>query len=184
MFISLTALAILTLIGALVGLRTKLRPSPLPTKLSSLITMIILSAGAWVTLAQGPIISQEIEVSNWPQTGGLVISSATTGERNATASITYEYTLDDITHTANVDMDISGFGSRKYRGQTARNVIADYPAGTEVTVHYEPENPANSTLRPGLRWAPLTRLAFGAMLFGIGVALGLRLLRRFRQATS
>jgi hypothetical protein len=109
----------------------------------------------------------------WPVAEGKIRTSeireflsGTSGDRNRTRnytpSILFEYTVGGQQYS----------GRTVYRGQAAGDADATeaevlharYPEGATVEVHYEPRNPANSLLEPGIEsdvfWLPGLGLAF------------------------
>lgn len=57
------------------------------------------------------------------------------------ASITYTYTVDDQGYSGK-----QAVGKATNLAANANRVVEKYPVGTEVTVHYNPDNPAESSL--------------------------------------
>ena len=48
--------------------------------------------------------------------------------------------------------------------------VARYPLRSRVGVFYDPENPTDSTLKPGIFWLPLLLWAFAALPLAAAVA--------------
>ncbi len=129
-----------------------------------ILALVTLLAGGLLLPYSAPEINAEIESRSWPTTEGIVSDTTRVGQRAILPLITYSYQVDGINYTDSTDLAVPGFGSRRYRGQTASKILEAYPPGKTVKVRYNPDNPKESALRPGLRWAPLMRLTLGAML--------------------
>ncbi len=54
----------------------------------------------------------------------------------------------------------------------AKNAIEKYKEGQEATVYYNPSNPKNSTLEPGIKWQAVAALALGGALIFIAPMFG------------
>lgn len=114
-------------------------------------------------------VAYGIAIGSWPEAVGEVVTAAITEDIQHRPEITVRYTVNDSSLTAVCDLGVSGFGSRKYRKNTADKIITEYASGSIVTVRYNPADPSEATLRRGLRWAPLVRLTVGAFFVAAGV---------------
>jgi Protein of unknown function (DUF3592) len=130
----------------------------------AILALVTLLAGGLLLPYSAPEISASIASRDWPVTEGVVSDTTRVGERAILPLVTYTYQVSGVSYTASTDLAVPGFGSKRYRGQTASKILAAYPPGRAVTVHYDPADPGKSALRPGLRWAPLMRFTVGAML--------------------
>jgi hypothetical protein len=54
----------------------------------------------------------------------------------------------------------------------AKSAITKYKEGQTVTVYYNPNNPANSVLEPGVKWQALAALVLGVLLIVIAPMFG------------
>ncbi len=131
---------------------------------AKVVALITLVAGSLLLSYSAPHIANEISKRSWHTTDGVITDTTRTGVRAILPDVTYTYTVDGIEYTDSTNFDMPGFGSQRYRDQTTRTILSAYAPGTSVTVHYDPHNPANSDLRPGLRWAPLMRFTVASML--------------------
>jgi hypothetical protein len=68
-----------------------------------------------------------------------------------------------------------GYGSTSNYGQVSADVAA-IPTGGEVKVSYNPRNPNEAILRPGLDGTNVFFMAVGVVMLGIGLLLGIPLL--------
>ncbi len=91
------------------------------------------------------------ESKKWPQSEGVVtsseiIKSSDSDGTSYRAKITYNYQVDDKTYSSN---KIS-FGEYSSPNKNkAQDIIDKFPVGN-VTVFYDPEDPARSVLEPGV----------------------------------
>lgn len=109
----------------------------------------------------------------WPVTQGEVVSSSIEriekreDGRNSvsySAAVEYRYTVNDVEyHSRQINLGMVTSGSES----AAAKVIARYPKGSAVEVHYDPKNPNNAALEnpTGYSW-----IVLGAAVFCLGIA--------------
>ena len=125
---------------------------------------------------------QAVEAAGWPVTGGHIVSSTVEhyrtrvgGARSGTLTTFYEPVVEYAYrvngreyHGAQLSFGARVAGSE----ELAQAKAAQYPAGTEVVVHYDPDNPSNAVLDLKIAYVrPLLVLAlafFGLALFFSG----------------
>ncbi|MHB8876539.1 MAG: DUF3592 domain-containing protein [Myxococcaceae bacterium] len=121
--------------------------------------------------------------ARWPTVPGKVVESGTAarvgpsvgdgelpaGPQTVTRPvIRYEYTVKNVVFSSN---DI-GFGATESSdSKLAKTFAARYPAGAEVTVHYDPSDSSEACLEPGVRGATWLTLAVGLGLMGLAAAM-------------
>lgn len=109
---------------------------------------------------------------NWPTVKGKVtVSKMGThrGDKSTTysADVAYDYTVNGTRYTG----DRVTFGSVSTSSTArARRVLNRYPKGKEVTVYYNPEDPEQSVLEPGIHGATWFLPAFGLLFAVVGAA--------------
>jgi hypothetical protein len=111
----------------------------------------------------------------WPTAAGVVVSSdivprAIGPKTTAHAEVLYRYEVDGVAYAG----DRVTFAPDMPMGWLAKRWAVAYSGGTEVAVRYDPRDPSNSVLEPGLslRGAVLAVLAgAGFIVFGLGAAL-------------
>lgn len=128
----------------------------------------ILSGVPLMFISSGDV-AHGVEIRSWPEAQGEVIATAITENTQHRPEITVRFIVDGGEHTALCDLGVSGFGSRKYRKNTATQIVTQYGVGSIVSVRYDPQNPSEATLRNGLRWAPLMQLMVGLMFCATGL---------------
>ncbi len=128
------------------------------------ITFAVIGAIEWDRAA---------ESASWPTAPGVVTesrvvrSAGRAGGRirhRSSAHIEYAFDASGVHRTASR----VGFRMGSTSEDSAREVVARYPVGTAVTVHYSPEDPALACLEPGTdewQWVPIV-IGAGAVLFG------------------
>ena len=110
-----------------------------------------------------------VQASGWPTAVGTVSHSEVYEDRGG-RGVAY---VPKVTY--NFDVRGRNFtGSRVYFNEggeiesSARRVISSLPVGAHVSVHYNPAQPADSVLYPGLRWTSFAwlGLSVAGIVFG------------------
>jgi hypothetical protein len=133
-------------------------------------------------------IQMKNEAQNWPTTTGTVIYSqveSKTDEDGTTyhAAITYQYEVNGIPYTSS-NYRSSLFGGETYTSnyQQMLSRIQEFPQGSECTVYYDPENPSNACLKPGIPvWEPIV---LGAVIIVSLVSILVALKANFQNRTA
>lgn len=116
---------------------------------------------------------------DWPTAGGTVLYSEVEEDYDSEDGYTY---YPRVTYQYNVDgqayeSDRVFFGADNTPEEDAYAIVAQFPAGSMVTVYYNPDKPKQSVLMPGDEYAPgfliifgvisivITALTFGIMFF-------------------
>lgn len=88
-----------------------------------------------------------IQSSNWPMTKGRITASRLQPYGSEFKPVVeYEYTVGATTYTSDrIRLDQAMTGVRA----AAESVVARYPLGSEVLVHYHLESPDQAVLEPG-----------------------------------
>jgi Protein of unknown function (DUF3592) len=105
----------------------------------------------------------------WPTSRGTIVSSALEqtpeNKRRYRAAVQYRYRAGGKNYESNRIF----WGGNEGRQKHMTSVVASYPAGGEVRVHYDPQNPAEAVLDPtqntGSR--PLVVYAMGMISIGV-----------------
>ena len=121
-----------------------------------------------------PLREQSLASVAWPTTEGRITRSelartVSDGKAMYTADVGYTYDLDG--RPLEGERVWFGDGYRSSNAAAFRRVVAEYPVGRQVRVHYDPLAPENSVLEPGATWsgsllyfAGLGTLALGGIL--------------------
>ena len=107
----------------------------------------------------------------WPQVQGVVeqsqvAESKTKGKTNYYADIRYRYEVAGAAHTS----DRVAFGGYQSTDRTPHEAqVAKYPAGSTVTVYYQPDAPDMAVLEPGASGQAWLMPGFGAAFIVAGL---------------
>jgi hypothetical protein len=152
--------------------------------------LIFLLAGAGILFAGMRQVIHASASDGWPVAAGEVRSSsveydtAADGAGTYRAEVLYAYSVDGVDQLAN-RVAFGDFGSSD--PGRAQRIVNSYPAGAEVTVHYDPDDPARAVLEPGVHGSTWLLPGFGAIFFVAGAAMAVflpRALRRQRGAAA
>lgn len=121
-----------------------------------------------------PLRDQSLASVSWPTTEGRItrselVRTVSDGKAMFTSDVGYTYDLDG--RSLEGERVWFGDGYRSSNVSEFRRVVAEYPVGRQVRVHYDPLAPENSVLEPGATWsgsllyfAGLGTLALGGIL--------------------
>lgn len=121
---------------------------------------------------------QQMRATGFPTTSGVVsesqvkITRGSKGKRTHRAEIAYSYAANDREWTSNrVGYSVGTFGDGSSH---ARQLVAAFPVGKEVTVYYDPASPGEAMLKPGLQPEHLLIALFMTPhhMVGLGLLLG------------
>lgn len=135
------------------------------------VALVLFSIGLLLTLADSNTLQYKWAERSWPSVTGKVLHSELTNGNAFSPSITYEYSVADSTYSGASDGRAPGFGGKRRRYDAAETILHEYAPGSEITIHYNPEHPDDSTLRPGPDWDVFVQLSFGTLLMMCGAAL-------------
>jgi hypothetical protein len=122
-------------------------------------------------------------------TEGTIITSAVTEHRNTPGQkasrttygvkVSYSYSVGDQDYTG----DRYQYDTWSSSDSWASRVVNALPPGTKVRVHYDPANPRNSLLKPGIAGSHLFQLLFltpfNALMIGLWLGVGSALRRKW-----
>jgi hypothetical protein len=151
---------------------------------------ILLALGVGFTLWSAQLVATAHAVRAWPTAEGLVTESELLSAHEPhdlttpmyTASITYTYTVGSRGYAAS-RVTFADHSSSRPAGMAA--VVARYPLGSSVSVHYDPAEPASAVLE-----TPTPLPVYGPLLLGLlaalsgGVALVRALIPRAQLSTG
>ena len=118
--------------------------------------------------------------TSWPTAPGQVVSAAVqhsrgradpsrVGTPTASAAVTYVYDVGGESYEG-ATISYGAFYSSTIGDDTATYLLR-YRPGALVNVHYDPANPAEAVLEPGLTGSMFVLLAIGILLATIGLVL-------------
>jgi hypothetical protein len=119
--------------------------------------------GAGLILFGVIALYQGIASEGWPSVGGKIMYSHARTGRNAETLLWYEYRVGDQRYVSS-KYRTGGNGTpfRKVAEETAKR----YPAGQVVKVYYNPHNPAEALLEPGIWWDNFAAPVMGLLILG------------------
>ncbi len=91
------------------------------------------------------------------------------GDRAYSPQLKCKYEIEGNEYTLTTDLNTPGFGRKRSRRQTSEIILNDYPVGSVVKIHYNPENPGDAYIRTGPYWSDYMRLSLGVVIFAIGL---------------
>ena len=102
-------------------------------------------------------------MASWPSVAATIVSSGMEPDNDGTpwAKIRFAYRIDGVAYES------SNLGYFFRWAYADRALVAKYPAGSRVTVYYDPEAPERSVLerQPSSLWLVLA--GSGALAFGV-----------------
>ncbi len=166
---------------------------------------IILSAAIFLLIAGGALtifggfFLRDANVSvGWPATTGRIQNVRVTWDRVGTAGATqdreyyyvvaYSYTVAGQSYSGNRYSlgNGSNAAARTFNSEAAARAAADanYTPARDIPVHYDPNDPTQAVLQPGVNWGTYVPLILGAFFLLCGGMLLWLLFMRMQQATS
>jgi len=116
------------------------------------------------------------ESKSWPTVEGEittaeVLDKRKPGERHSTykARIEYQYSVEGVAHSGD-RVSFAGDVSSSNRG-AASELTARYREGSKVAIYYDPEDPSDSVLEPGMTAMVYLFPAIGGLFLVIGVGI-------------
>jgi hypothetical protein len=139
-----------------------------------LVQLAIIGLGLWQLGETALNAWRGLRAENWPVAPGRVCE-ATDDYHSSHASdlpsghavtIRYEYAVNGQRHIGERIAFFEGGLFTRLLGQGERDaLVARYVPGQDVTVHYDPDDPARAVLEPGVRAGKLLLHALGGAFF-------------------
>ena len=114
--------------------------------------LVLLIIGAGLALILSRTVLRDGQASeSWPTTTGTITTSELRTQRSGdgytySPRVVYEYSVAGETYTSGRITVADGSSSR---ANGAQEKVAQYPLGTEVAVHYDPDLPTEALLEVG-----------------------------------
>jgi hypothetical protein len=128
-------------------------------------SIIFFVVGAGLTYWGWTILQKARASADWPNTRGQIVSSTVShstdseGGDSYTPEVEYTYLVNDLEYGD----DTIKFGETSYNSRRNAQEVADrYPAGQSVAVYYDPDNPEEAVLEPGVTAGSYLVLGIGA----------------------
>lgn len=119
-----------------------------------ILAILFLGGLLFIGIAVFRSLKAKKAAETWPTVPGSVMSSEVTIQRshnskghttiNYLPKVTYEYQISGQKYNG----DSIGFGTATFGKQKADNIVAAYPQGSQVNIHYNPTDPSNAVLEP------------------------------------
>jgi hypothetical protein len=139
-----------------------------------------IGGGIWLSYAIGaPMVKTAKASLTWPITPGTIKTSkvesniATSGDGNTRTEyrpiVDYSYSMNGQAYHSN-NLWFGGGESSTNRSES-QDIIDRYPVGKQVMVHYDPQDPSQGVLEPGVFASTYTALVGGWVVVGLGFIL-------------
>ncbi|MDH4156936.1 MAG: DUF3592 domain-containing protein [candidate division Zixibacteria bacterium] len=125
----------------------------------------IFVLGGIIALLAAGRLSESLEMRNWPSVDGVVTASFVGDGRLYRPEVQYRYRVAGVTYVGHSNLNAPGFGGKTRRREVAVKSIAEYPAGSSVRIHYNPQQPGESRLLVSTPWNVFGQLSLGLLLF-------------------
>ena len=155
----------------------KARSKKKPPMTRGILFIALLILGGVLAWEQVEPLKNVSTVKSWPSVPGTVVESGVVGERAIRPRVVYEYIVDSITYRSESDLRAPMFGGKRKKYDAAEELAGDYPVGSEVTVRYNPDSTAQSTVTAFVTWDVYSKLGLALTLVligGIGLIFWLR----------
>ena len=149
-------------------LKKKIRVTSPPFLYRILFSLFTLGGLVFIIWQQN-MISAEFARHSWPTAEAKVIATKINGERAYNPELVCRYHVDGTDYLLTTDLNTPPFGRKRARRQTAEIIIGEYPVGSKILVHFNPEHPEQAYIRTGPFWNNYTILMLGLILFASGV---------------
>jgi hypothetical protein len=142
-----------------------------------IVGLVILVGGLIGLVPLGLEWSSADSSSGWPSTRGRVTNSSLSSTKRVgggsaetwTVHVSYSYAVGGKSHVGSA-IHKGSFPSYDSKAE-ARAVLGRYGDGASVTVFYDPSDPSDAVLEPGVA-AATSSLELGALLIALVIALG------------
>jgi predicted phage tail protein len=145
--------------------------------ITTIIGIIIMVVGFYFVTYQIPAITSGLQSQSWKTTTATVLSSrwlthhATGDEYNQTYEGKGYMHTPEIAYSYTVKGRKFSDTGRRYVNDI-RSIVARYPVGRIVRVTYNPSDPSQSVLEPGVNGMSWFMLAVGLGMIALGVVFG------------
>ncbi len=97
-------------------------------------------------------LSQLRAMRDWPTVAGTVIESRIVGEKAIVPYVVYSYDVNSAPFLGTSDLGTPAFGNKSKRLNEAETLLAEYPVGKQVVVHYDAIDPKQSYIVSAVPW--------------------------------
>ena len=127
-------------------------PPGIAVAIAWLFTIAWCTGSVFLTFVIGDGLVSDLQTNDWEPVDGVVtdsyVSESSGGEGGTTycLHVNYEYTVDGMTFQG----DKVSYSLENNCNSWSENADEEYAEGEEITVYYDPSNPSDSVLEPGL----------------------------------
>ena len=165
------------------------KPPYAPPLVLLVFSIFAMAAGFGFYRTGSFIMGRHLPIYSWPSTKGRVVKSCMVFHIKYSETMDKEYFLPSILYTYAVNGNEYQSQRQRYRGtpvyesrERAEKVLAKYRKHPEVTVYYDPSNPARAVIvrraytKTGwiLRVGGVVVFVFGLLALGAGVVIAFR----------
>ena len=133
--------------------------------------LVVALSGLLIGLYGANQLVESWERRHWSTVEGTVVRSELVGGRNYRPEIELEYDVEGATYRVVSNLGATGFGSKRSRYDVGKHLIADYPPGRRVSMHYDSAHPARAVLLVRPRFQSFVLVAVGILLLAVGGAI-------------
>ncbi len=135
------------------------------------LSLLLLSAGIILIVVESKNVTHAMATKRWPTVQGRITSINVLQSGGIRPRIKYAYKVGHQDLKDETDYHFPYLGMSSTRKEVAHKITSGFETHKPVVVYYNPEDPAESYLKPGPTWDAFTRLSFGSILYGAGVFL-------------
>ncbi len=157
-------------------------PPPLKSVIIVFVFFMMLLL-AWFTYSAIGV-AKAMQAKRWPTVQGTVLSTEVKRGQSSKGSskyipvIRYSYEVDSAQYLSEKYSSTTARGSSMW----AKEVVSQFPAYSKVTVHYNPENPKESILKPGLQSDDYWMTSLSGFFFAVVLLAFVQQLKKYKTA--
>lgn len=136
-----------------------------------LLNFLLFIAGIGLIYTAASTYSQYRTMQHWITVKAEIIDAHVTGERAKMPEITYQYKIEGKIFTGKSNLTAPAFGNKRFRDQTARNILKEYKKGQEIEIHYNPENFAQSKVIVNIPWNMYMKYSLGILFLTLALSM-------------
>jgi preprotein translocase subunit SecG len=147
---------------------------PAYSKFGKILTGLFVLIGIGLSIKGVFVYNEDKDSETWPQAPGIIIHSSLGEEENEKGEISYfadikfQYSVDSVTYTNDrlSYWRILGSDPKIFEPK-----LLKYPLNKKVIVYYNPENPEQGYLEPGVSFGSFIYLIFGFLFILISIVI-------------
>lgn len=135
------------------------------------VVIVLIFAGTALAAFRFETILEDNRLRSWPQTGAIVTKSEIQGMRAFHPYLEYSYEVDSVTYTGESTLNPPMFGGKRKKHEVAQALVDQYPVGSKIRIHYNPDNISESKLKINPQWNIYAQCGLGYFLVMVGLIL-------------